>query len=133
MLMQQRRMTVEEILRLVRRSYPFRDLEVGELEEAIRQLDELRLLRKFGDSYSPRNPKALQYYFENLSVIPDVQKYTVFDFFRKRRIGTLDQDFVARRCTAGVEFILHGQTWRRSEEHTSELQSRLHLVCRLLL
>src|SRR2546422_6968023 len=26
--------------------------------------------------------------------------------------------------------ILH---WSRSEEHTSELQSRLHLVCRLLL
>src|SRR2546429_7329573 len=25
------------------------------------------------------------------------------------------------------------QTLRRSEEHTSELQSRLHLVCRLLL
>src|SRR2546429_7222957 len=30
----------------------------------------------------------------------------------------------------GVQYIgLHG----RSEEHTSELQSRLHLVCRLLL
>src|SRR5687768_17794958 len=29
---------------------------------------------------------------------------------------------------------LHAQReWRRSEEHTSELQSRLHLVCRLLL
>src|SRR5216684_5424954 len=26
-----------------------------------------------------------------------------------------------------------GYTWTRSEEHTSELQSRLHLVCRLLL
>src|SRR2546422_2203933 len=26
-----------------------------------------------------------------------------------------------------------GQRHRRSEEHTSELQSRLHLVCRLLL
>src|SRR2546422_6021188 len=26
-----------------------------------------------------------------------------------------------------------GQSSRRSEEHTSELQSRLHLVCRLLL
>src|SRR2546422_10890332 len=25
------------------------------------------------------------------------------------------------------------RVWRRSEEHTSELQSRLHLVCRLLL
>src|SRR5687768_18276675 len=27
----------------------------------------------------------------------------------------------------------HGGSLRRSEEHTSELQSRLHLVCRLLL
>src|SRR6266436_7575001 len=26
-----------------------------------------------------------------------------------------------------------GSWWARSEEHTSELQSRLHLVCRLLL
>src|SRR2546422_1314689 len=28
---------------------------------------------------------------------------------------------------------LGGHKWIRSEEHTSELQSRLHLVCRLLL
>src|SRR2546422_3122923 len=27
----------------------------------------------------------------------------------------------------------HGRALHRSEEHTSELQSRLHLVCRLLL
>src|SRR5690554_7789817 len=26
-----------------------------------------------------------------------------------------------------------GEIWKRSEEHTSELQSRPHLVCRLLL
>src|SRR2546422_8161850 len=31
----------------------------------------------------------------------------------------------------GIYFWEHGQ--QRSEEHTSELQSRLHLVCRLLL
>src|SRR2546429_5336088 len=29
--------------------------------------------------------------------------------------------------------LAHPRPWRRSEEHTSELQSRLHLVCRLLL
>src|SRR3989449_2410339 len=33
----------------------------------------------------------------------------------------------SRRCTNAVELEC------RSEEHTSELQSRLHLVCRLLL
>src|SRR2546422_1833339 len=36
-----------------------------------------------------------------------------------------------QRLVAGYE-ALPG-SWRRSEEHTSELQSRLHLVCRLLL
>src|SRR5712692_4242166 len=112
LLLQKWRMTIEEILELVRRSYPFRDLERSELEQVIHQLDELRFLRKSGDAFSPRNPRAIQYYFENLSVIPDVRRYTVFDFFRKRRIGSLDQDFVARRCVSGAEFILHGQTWR---------------------
>src|SRR2546429_1887524 len=29
--------------------------------------------------------------------------------------------------------VRHGKSAKRSEEHTSELQSRLHLVCRLLL
>src|SRR2546422_8038168 len=32
-----------------------------------------------------------------------------------------------------VELALVGERSVRSEEHTSELQSRLHLVCRLLL
>src|SRR2546429_5263503 len=44
-----------------------------------------------------------------------------------------------------IRWLTHGSVWqetesgfvvglqRRSEEHTSELQSRLHLVCRLLL
>src|SRR2546422_6204846 len=35
---------------------------------------------------------------------------------------------IARGDEDGAEFLLE-----RSEEHTSELQSRLHLVCRLLL
>src|SRR5687768_18357965 len=32
-----------------------------------------------------------------------------------------------------VAGVLHAREGPRSEEHTSELQSRLHLVCRLLL
>src|SRR2546429_3799070 len=37
-------------------------------------------------------------------------------------------DVVARQCAPVLEEVVY-----RSEEHTSELQSRLHLVCRLLL
>src|SRR6266436_9003978 len=35
--------------------------------------------------------------------------------------------------TSSVVVATHGDDDERSEEHTSELQSRLHLVCRLLL
>src|SRR2546426_3755284 len=112
LLLQKRRLTLEEIREIVRRSYPFRNLELEDLERVIRQLEDLRFARRFAGQVSPRNPGAIQYYFRNLSVIPDVQRYTVFDFFRKRRIGSLDQDFIARRCASGTEFILHGQTWK---------------------
>src|SRR5687768_18300268 len=51
---------------------------------------------------------------------------------------TLFRSFDAARLGGEVRSARDGQvpapTWRaRSEEHTSELQSRLHLVCRLLL
>src|SRR2546429_3234189 len=36
-------------------------------------------------------------------------------------------------CAAPVSRQTVRPMWQRSEEHTSELQSRLHLVCRLLL
>src|SRR5690625_6617352 len=35
--------------------------------------------------------------------------------------------------TASVRDLFNTRAFRRSEEHTSELQSRGHLVCRLLL
>src|SRR2546422_7175160 len=58
-----------------------------------------------------------------------------------RSTATLDAKYMAERVvvTQGsttTEFTYSGyQDWNnpRSEEHTSELQSRLHLVCRLLL
>src|SRR2546422_9697656 len=40
-------------------------------------------------------------------------------------------DSLDRQMTAGIRQDAQGR--ERSEEHTSELQSRLHLVCRLLL
>src|SRR3989449_3381025 len=48
----------------------------------------------------------------------------------ERRFGT-----TARRTASGVFLVTRALAYcvRRSEEHTSELQSRLHLVCRLLL
>src|SRR2546422_6492204 len=40
---------------------------------------------------------------------------------------------VSNYIPAGMDVVLQSENGIRSEEHTSELQSRLHLVCRLLL
>src|SRR2546422_3756665 len=65
--------------------------------------------------------------------------------FRSLQTGLeLGEDLVVERRDAGAIVPLHRAAPRRvgalrrrigerSEEHTSELQSRLHLVCRLLL
>src|SRR2546422_5839691 len=49
---------------------------------------------------------------------------TAYTWRRRHRTGTLTTEFNEE---------LHSESAARSEEHTSELQSRLHLVCRLLL
>src|SRR5260370_32376893 len=41
--------------------------------------------------------------------------------------------FKGGKRSAGVGFLFHLNADSRSEEHTSELQSHLNLVCRLLL
>src|SRR2546429_6022261 len=46
---------------------------------------------------------------------------------RHRQLGQSGRDEIVPGPVQG------GRRGRRSEEHTSELQSRLHLVCRLLL
>src|SRR5216684_9421071 len=47
---------------------------------------------------------------------------------RCRSVTTTSSRRVAAGCSSWGSV-----RWHRSEEHTSELQSRLHLVCRLLL
>src|SRR2546422_7350755 len=49
-----------------------------------------------------------------------------------RHRGQQDDDLLEDRVRAFVKQVADIDR-RRSEEHTSELQSRLHLVCRLLL
>src|SRR2546429_4601655 len=68
---------------------------------------------------------------------------TLFRSLYWRDVGTIDAYYEANMDLVSVSpvFNLYDSAWPlrtwqhqyRSEEHTSELQSRLHLVCRLLL
>src|SRR5699024_12598910 len=50
----------------------------------------------------------------------------------ERRLTSMQQ-FVDDATQKGAKVLLGGENTSRSEEHTSELQSRFDLVCRLLL
>ncbi len=107
-----RRLTIGEAFEIVKRAYPYRDLTPEAFMSVVKQLAAVRGIRVQEDVLRPRFPNTFRYYFQNLSMIPDMKRYFVFDFFRKRKIGTLDQEFVARKCKAGTELIMHGQTWK---------------------
>ncbi len=107
-----KRPKLAEIYQIIQQCYPYRNFSGVELHDFVKFLDSIRIIRLIDDVVSARFPRTFRYYYENLSVIPDVKRFDVFDFFRKRRIGTLDQGFVSRKCKGGTIFIIHGQTWK---------------------
>src|SRR2546422_1787332 len=56
-----------------------------------------------------------------------------FGINRLNRVEQEIEQSLAQQLFVGFHGKLVAQNLERSEEHTSELQSRLHLVCRLLL
>ncbi|MDH3313877.1 MAG: Lhr helicase, partial [Nitrosopumilus sp.] len=56
--------------------------------------------------------RSFKYYFENLSTIPDILKFKVFDSVGKKIIGSLDQRFVGDFGDSGNIFVLKGLQWR---------------------
>src|SRR5207247_11019448 len=69
--------------------------------------------------------------------LPRPPSSTLFPYttlFRSEAVLESGQGWhVAGGFFPGSPFMLHGKASPRSEEHTSELQSRVDLVCRLLL
>src|SRR2546422_5120550 len=65
---------------------------------------------------------------------PGVERVTIADL-KPERIPAFLKPHVGKRLALLKLDVQEGAALRkaRSEEHTSELQSRLHLVCRLLL
>lgn len=106
------RIRIEDILRIVRRAWLFEDLSVEDVVGVAKQLEQRRIIWFEEDVIRRRFPNIFQYYYRNLSMITDVKHYDVIDFLNRRKIGTLDQEFIARNGKPGQEFVIHGQTWR---------------------
>jgi len=105
-------LTLEEAYRIVLKAYPYSKLALEDLYRTAEQLREAGKIRLFDNIIKVEPHATRQYYYENLSMIPDVKQYTVFNFTTRRKIGILDQEFVARNGKVGNQFILHGLVWQ---------------------
>ncbi len=95
----------------VRRSWPYRDLLRKEFDEVLTQLSTLKVVW-YREGRFGRSTNSLQYFYENISMIPDVKTYRVVDLGSRRVIGTLDEWFVAENAKLGQSFIMRGTAWR---------------------
>ncbi len=104
---------MEGAFELVTQAYPFRLITFNDLKECVNLLDSNGIIRyNREDQTYQRRIKAYKYYFENLSMIPHVLKFEVIDSISKRKIGTLDQQFVGDYGERGNVFVLKGSQWR---------------------
>ncbi len=100
----------EDIFDLVTRSYFYRDLSEQKFYEVLRFMSNLYYL--WIDEKVKRSKKAWEYYYENLSTIPDVYNYQVVDTVQSQDVGQLDESFVAEYGEPGTTFIMKGRSWR---------------------
>jgi ATP-dependent Lhr-like helicase len=118
LLMKRRRLYFYEIYDLLKNAYPFRNLTLDDIKNVLTYMH-TRFPRLAWVSFEdqlvirPRRPKALfEYYFENLSMIPDEKQYLVIDHENETAIGILDEAFVAEYGKPGVKFIIRGTPWK---------------------
>jgi ATP-dependent Lhr-like helicase len=102
---------VDEIFEMVTKAFPFRNLDKSMYLDVLEQLSELRTIWLRGNSFS-RSRGSMDYFYENISMIPDENTYIVEDISSRRPIGILDESFVASYAETGTTFIMRGITWQ---------------------
>ncbi len=81
--------SIEQAFELITKAYPFRNLQLEDLIDVLDLLDSNYLI--FFDRTKMtfwKKGRSFKYYFENLSTIPDILKFKVFDSVGKKIIGS---------------------------------------------
>ena len=95
----------------VRKAAPYRNLSEDAFMRTVKYLAELRKIRFDGKALS-RTRLTREYYYENLSMIPDETRYLVVDVSANQTVGILGEEFVLLSIKAGVHFVCKGKVWQ---------------------
>ncbi|MCG1003384.1 MULTISPECIES: DEAD/DEAH box helicase [Halobacterium] len=98
---------------IVTRAYPFHDLAEETFREVAMELHNNRVVYVDEDDDTvSKSGGTWQYYYANLSMIPDEETYAVYDMAGGRQVGTLDERFVVNFAEPGATFVQRGEMWR---------------------
>ena len=118
LLLKTRRLEFSEILTLCKNAYPYADLTMEDVEKVLKYMHG-RFPRLAWVSFEdkavlkPSRSKALfEYYFDNLSMIPEEKQFLVIDQTMDSSVGVLDEAFMAEYGKVGTKFIIRGSPWQ---------------------
>jgi ATP-dependent Lhr-like helicase len=124
LLLKNRRLEFSDILEIARNAYPYQSMTMEDVEKVLRYMHQ-RFPRLAWVSFEdkvvlkPSRTKALfEYYFDNLSMIPEEKQFLVVDESSDSSIGVLDEAFMAEYGKPGTKFIIRGSPWQII--HTTE-------------
>jgi ATP-dependent Lhr-like helicase len=103
-------MPFEHAFEVIKRATPFQDLGDDTFSLVVQSLQSEGLLAKDDVTLRPRR-KSYPYYFENLSVIPDIPYHRVVNLATNRPVGRLDTGFAEEHGQTGSILVLRGRPW----------------------
>jgi len=112
-LMDKETINLSELLQIIRQAFPFSTLTLEKLQEVVQFLESLHKLRLDDEGrILKKTGRTREYYYSNLSMIPDEKRYPVVNILTDRRIGTLGDEFITLHARVGLHFIIRGKVWR---------------------
>ncbi|MGQ9514137.1 MAG: DEAD/DEAH box helicase [Thermoproteota archaeon] len=128
LLLERGRWNYEDALAFLRSSAVYSDLQEKEFLDVLEFLssklippvvNDQRVSRMFT---RPRKIRSLyEYYFNNLSTIPDVKQYAVIDETNSEIVGMLDEEFVAEKGVVGIKFVMAGRVWNLTQVYEGKV------------
>ena len=104
--------SLDEAFNIIKGAYPYRNLTHEDFLETVKFLEDRGVIRLRDSKIKWAGKTTREYYFQNLSMIPDVKKFDVVALPEKRKVGTLDEEFVATKAEGTPSIILGGRVWR---------------------
>jgi ATP-dependent Lhr-like helicase len=111
MSMQNRRNNIEEIYKTLIHTYPFRNLTKEVYLSVLSEMRAIHAIWLDKDEFG-RKSNTIEYFYDNISMIPDEKSYRIIDITTRQHVGQLDEGFVSLYISPMAKFIIKGESWR---------------------